>query len=132
MVMAVLGTTPSILLGFMKYLAKFKLIFVDMFGLAYLIGTSLSIVTLLLTDWIQISAQEKIRLDLNFSFFYVVSVGLLNSNFLFNLIGRSLVYTICQGIVLVTRMQNGEADILASVFLHMCAMLLLEIIFYVQ
>jgi len=64
--------------------------------------------------------------------YYVICLGLLSSNFLFNLIGRSLVYTICQGIVLVTRLQNGEADILASVFLHVCAMLLLETIFYVQ
>ena len=97
MVMALLATTSTILLGFMKYLAKFKLIFVDMFGLAYLIGSSLSIVTLLLTDWIQISAQEKIQLDLNFSFFYVVSVGLLNSNFLFNFIGRTATFVVMMG-----------------------------------
>ena len=92
MVMAVLGTTPSILLGFMKALAKFKLIFVDMFGLAVLIGTALSIVTLFLTDWIQMKAQEKIQTDLSFYFFYVCSMGLLNSNFLFNFIGRSVTF----------------------------------------
>ena len=90
MFMAVLGSTPTILLGLMKALAKFKIILVDMFGLTYLIGTALAVVVLFLTDLIQVKAQEKIQLDLSFFFFYVLSMGLLNSNFLFNFIGRTV------------------------------------------
>ena len=44
----------------MKALAKFKLIYVDMIDVAYLIGIALSLVILFLTDWIEIKASQKI------------------------------------------------------------------------
>ena len=50
-----LGTMPTLCIGLMMALVKIKLIFVDLFGIVYLIGTVLSLVTLFLTDWINIS-----------------------------------------------------------------------------
>ena len=63
--------------------------------------------------------------------YYIICLGLLSSNFIFNLVGRPLFFTICDGIVLIARVQHGEANILATIIMHTCAMILFELIFYV-
>ena len=74
----------------------------------------------------------RIQLLAVMSMYYVVCLGLLSSNFLFNLVGRSLVFTISDVIVQVARLRHGEANILAAIILHCGLMLLAELIFYVQ
>ena len=56
--------TPTFFLGSMKIMARKKAIFVDLFGVAYFAGAGLAAVTLSLTDWIELSEIETIRLDL--------------------------------------------------------------------
>ena len=65
------------------------------------------------------------------SIYYVICLGLLSSNFIFNLAGRPLLFTICDGIVLIARVQNEEANILATIILHISVIILFELIFYV-
>ena len=60
----VVVSIPTIFLGLMKIVARFKAIFVDLFGVAYFAGAGLAAVTLSLTDWIELSEIETIRLDL--------------------------------------------------------------------
>lgn len=50
--LGILCLVPTIFLGLMKVIAYFKMIFVDLFGIAYLVGYTLALVTLSLTDWI--------------------------------------------------------------------------------
>ena len=94
---AALSASPTIFLGLAKALAKCKVFFVDLFGMAYLIGTCLSLVILLMTDWIEISPVRKITLDSSFFLFYVIYMGLLNSNFFLNFIARTMIYVCIQG-----------------------------------
>ena len=60
----VVVSIPTIFLGLMKIVACFKAIFVDLFGVAYFAGAGLAAVALSLTDWIELSEIETIRLDL--------------------------------------------------------------------
>ena len=73
----------------------------------------------------------RIQLLVVMGMYYFICLGLLSSNFLFNLVGRSSVFTICEGIILVARMRHGEANVLAAIILHFCLMFVLELIFYV-
>ena len=56
-VLAVVGSLPTIFLGIMKAIARYKTIFVDLFGTAYIIGYLVAFETLILTNWIDLSVQ---------------------------------------------------------------------------
>ena len=56
---------PMMLLGLVKILARYKIIFVDLFGLTYLLSACLTPIILSLTNWIEIGPQQKIQLDLS-------------------------------------------------------------------
>lgn len=45
---------PFMLLGFVKILARYKVIFVDLFGSAYLLGAFLAYVTISQIGWFEI------------------------------------------------------------------------------
>ena len=75
----------------MKIIARYKAIFVDLFGMAYLIGVALVSLILSLTNWLELKQQEQILINSILFFFAFVQMGLLNSNFFLNFIGRSLI-----------------------------------------
>ena len=51
---------PTLFLGLIKIVARYKAIFVDMFGVAYFASAVLTSTTLSLTGWIEISDQESL------------------------------------------------------------------------
>ena len=57
---ALLNALPMSLVGLMKIIACKKLLFVDLFGLAYLFGYLLTLLILRITDWIDLGFQESI------------------------------------------------------------------------
>lgn len=60
-------------------------------------------------------------------------MGLLNTNFFLNFIGRSLIYVFVQCFLVYERSQFREGISIKSVVaMRLCAYLLVEVIFYVQ
>lgn len=76
-------------------IAKKRNSFVDYFGMVYMSGYGFVLLGLTLTDWIEIDINMRIQLICLLAIYYFICLGLLCSNFLFNLIGRSLAYTVC-------------------------------------
>ena len=116
----------------MRFIASKKLIFVDLFGLAYLSCYVLAFMILRLTDWINLSKTEIVQLDNIMVLFYVVFLGLLTSNFFFNFIARSLMYVFIHSFQVALRVKDGETDLVGIISLRVIFWIVIEIIFYVQ
>ena len=104
----------------------------DWFGVVYLGTYALTILVLTITNPFEISPQMRNQAGDMAGLFYIIYLGLLSPNYLFNFVARPLIYTFCQVIVLVARSQNDEANVIAAILMHIFSVCLLETIFHVQ
>ncbi len=75
----------------------------DYFGIIYLGSLALTMLTLNLTSPIEISSQMRNQEEGVAGLYYMIYLGLLSPNYLFNFVARILVYAACQVIVLIAR-----------------------------
>ena len=69
---AILISLPTIFLGFAKVIARFRTIFVDIFGIMYLIGCVLAFVITNIIDWIELGAQQRVQVEFVYFLFLVI------------------------------------------------------------
>jgi len=64
--------------------------------------------------------------------YYVIWLGLLNSNFIFNFVARCIILTFGNAFQIFALTSEREFDLTSAIFSRASAFVILEIIFYVQ
>ena len=63
---------PTLFLGITKAIARYKTIFVDLFGIMYLTGGVVAFVITNLIDWNEVGAQQRVQMEFTYFLLMVI------------------------------------------------------------